>query len=207
MDSGQHVFVVDDDPGVRNSLRVLLEVAGFCVRCFGSAKQFLDDDDARHGCLIVDIRMPDMSGLELQEEILRRHMDLSVIVMTGHGDVPLAVQAIKAGAIDFLEKPFNPDTMLASVRRALFAGLQSRSHNGEIRAAQDLLALLTRRERNVLDKLVEGRSNKVTASNLGISPRTVEAHRAKIMDKMEVSSLSGLVRIVAAAGPDITVPQ
>ncbi|MBC8036231.1 MAG: response regulator, partial [Rhizobiales bacterium] len=103
----QQAFIVDDDPGVRDSLRVLLEVAGFNVRCFGSAKQFLDGDDARYGCLITDICMPDMNGLELQEEIIRRQMNLAVIVMTGHGDVPLAVRAIKAGAVDFLEKPFD----------------------------------------------------------------------------------------------------
>jgi two-component system response regulator FixJ len=205
MDNGQHVFVVDDDPGVRDSLRALLSAADFNVRCFGSAKQFLEDEDANHGCLIADIRMPEMNGLELQEEVIRRHMELVVIIMTGVGDVPLAVRAMKAGAIDFLEKPFDNEVLLASVRRALLAGSQARSRNARSKAARDLLALLTPRERNVLDKLVKGRSNKVTAYKLGISPRTVEIHRANIMDKMEASSLSDLVRVVLAARPDSAV--
>jgi two-component system response regulator FixJ len=202
MSDEQLVFVVDDDGDVRDSLQVLLEAADFKVRSFGSAKAFLEDEDARHGCLIADIRMPDMSGLELQEEIIRRKMELAVIVMTGHGDVPLAVRAMKAGAIDFLEKPFDDETMLASVRRALVAGSQARSRSAETRAARELLATLTPRERSVLDKLVQGRSNKITAHELGISPRTVEIHRAHIMDKMEASSLSDLVRVVLMAGSD-----
>jgi len=202
----QQVFIVDDDPDVRDSLRTLLEVMGFSVHCFGSAKQFLDGDDARHGCLITDIRMPDMNGLELQDEITRRQMNLAVIVMTGHGDVPLAVRAIKAGAVDFLEKPFDAETMLVSVRRAMLVQSQVCGRNAQIKAAKALLALLTPRERSVLDKLVKGGSNKATAHNLGISPRTVEVHRARIMDKMAVSSLSDLVRVVEAAGPDSAAP-
>ncbi|HMH64972.1 MAG TPA: response regulator FixJ [Rhizomicrobium sp.] len=206
MSDEQLVFVVDDDGDVRDSLQVLLEAADFKVRSFSSAQAFLEDEDARHGCLIADIRMPDMSGLELQEEIIRRRMELAVIVMTGHGDVPLAVRAMKAGAIDFLEKPFDDETMLASVRRALVAGSQARSRSAETRAARDLLATLTPRERSVLDKLVQGRSNKITAHELGISPRTVEIHRAHIMDKMEAASLSDLVRVVLMAGTD-TAPE
>jgi two-component system response regulator FixJ len=146
--------------------------------------------------------MPDMSGLELQEEVTRRHIDLPVIIITGHGDVPLAVQAMKAGAIDFLEKPFSEDMILASVRRALEIGLRARGRAAETRAAKDLLSALTPRERGVLDKLVQGRSNKVVAYELGISPRTVEIHRAHIMSKMEASSLSDLVRVVLAAEPE-----
>jgi two-component system response regulator FixJ len=201
--SDQHVFVVDDDPGIRDSMHLLLEVAGFKVCNFGSARQFLADDRPKHGCLIADIRMPDMSGLDLQEEVIRRHMELPVIIMTGHGDVPLAVRAMKAGAIDFLEKPFNDETLLASVRRALDVGSQARSRSAETKAAKETLALLTPREHGVLEKLVKGRSNKVAAYELGISPRTVEIHRAHIMDKMDASSLSDLVRVVLAAGQDI----
>ena len=197
--SDEHVFVVDDDADIRDSMRLLLEVAGFKVRNFISAKQFLSDDGPKHGCLIADIRMPDMSGLELQEEVTRRHIDLPVIIMTGHGDVPLAVRAMKAGAIDFLEKPFDDEKMLASVRRALDIGSKARSRKAEATAAKNLLASLTPRERGVLDKLVQGRSNKVVAYELGISPRTVEIHRAHIMGKMEASSLSDLVRVVLAA--------
>ena len=199
------VFVVDDDADIRDSMRMLLEVAGFKVRSYTSAKHFLVDDHPKHGCLIADIRMPDMSGLELQEEVVRRHIDLPIIIITGHGDVPLAVQAMKAGAVDFLEKPFNDDLMLASIRRALEIGSRARSRAAESKAAQDLLSALTPRERGVLDKLVQGRSNKLVAHELGISPRTVEIHRAHIMSKMEASSLSDLVRLVLAADPDSVV--
>lgn len=200
-----HVFVVDDDADIRDSMRLLLEVAGFKVRSFISPKHFLADDHPKHGCLIADIRMPEMSGLELQEEVTRRHIDLPVIIITGHGDVPLAVQAMKAGAIDFLEKPFSDDMILASVRRAMEIGSRARGRAAETRAAKDLLSALTPRERGVLDKLVQGRSNKVVAYELGISPRTVEIHRAHIMSKMEASSLSDLVRVVLTAEPDSVI--
>ena len=195
----EYVFVVDDDADIRNSMRLLLEVVGFKVRNYTSARQFLDDDSPKQGCLVADIRMPDMSGLELQEEVAKRHLDLPVIIMTGHGDVPLAVRAMKAGAVDFLEKPFDDEKMLSSVRRALEIGSRARGRNAEAIAAKNLLASLTPRERGVLDKLVQGRSNKVVAYELGISPRTVEIHRAHIMGKMEASSLSDLVRVVLAA--------
>ena len=197
--SDEYVFVVDDDAGIRDSMRLLLEVAGFRVRNYTSARQFLDDDSPKQGCLVADIRMPDMSGLELQEEVAKRHLDLPVIIMTGHGDVPLAVRAMKAGAVDFLEKPFDDERMLTSVRRALEIGSRARSRNAEAVAAKTLLASLTPRERGVLDKLVQGRSNKVVAYELGISPRTVEIHRAHIMGKMDATSLSDLVRLVLAA--------
>jgi len=200
-----YIFVVDDDADIRDSMRMLLEVAGFKVRSFTSAKHFLADDHPKTGCLIADIRMPDMSGLELQEEVTRRHIDLPVIIITGHGDVPLAVQAMKSGAIDFLEKPFSDDMILGSVRRALEVGSRARGRAAETKAAKDLLAALTPRERGVLDKLVQGRSNKVVAYELGISPRTVEIHRAHIMNKMEASSLSDLVRLVLAAEPDSVI--
>ena len=200
--SDDYVYVVDDDADIRDSMRLLLEVAGFKVRCFTSARHFLADDHPKHGCLIADVRMPDMSGLDLQVEVTRRHIGLPVIIITGHGDVPLAVQAMKAGAIDFLEKPFDDDLMLASVRRAMDVGSQARSRSAESQAAKELLSSLTPRERSVLDKLVQGRSNKIVAHELGISPRTVEIHRAHIMTKMEASSLSDLVRLVLAAEPD-----
>ncbi len=146
-----------------------------------------------------------MSGLELQEEVTRRNIDLPVIIITGHGDVPLAVQAMKAGAIDFLEKPFDDELMLASVKRAMEIGSRARGRTAETQAAKELLSALTPRERGVLDKLVQGRSNKIVAYELGISPRTVEIHRAHIMSKMDASSLSDLVRLVLAADPDSVV--
>jgi two-component system, LuxR family, response regulator FixJ len=187
------VVVVDDDPAVRDSMRALLESAGYVVKDYASAKAFLKEPLPAGGCLVTDIRMPDMDGLELQEEITRRGMDIPVVIMTGHGDVPLAVRAMKAGALDFVEKPFDDEGMLASVQRALLIGHQ------EAKAAQELVALLTPRELNVLEKLVAGRSNKVAAYELGISPRTIEIHRANIMDKMHARSLSEVVRIALAA--------
>lgn len=198
----QQIFIVDDDPIVRDSICTLLGSAGFRFCSFASARQFLDDDAPKIGCLIADVRMPDMSGLELQEEIVSRQMNLPVIIITGHGEVPLAVRAMKAGAIDFIEKPFDDTQLLASVGRALEAGLRTRNKSAEISAARKLLDLLTPRERDVLDKLVRGRSNKVAAYELEISPRTIEIHRAHIMDKLKAVNLSDLVRIVLAAGAE-----
>ncbi|HEX4301588.1 MAG TPA: response regulator FixJ [Rhizomicrobium sp.] len=201
MNARSEVLVVDDDAAVRDSIRVLLEDAGYAVKDYDSATAFLADPPSSDSCMIVDIRMPEIDGLELQEEIVRRGLHLPVIVMTGHGDVPLAVRAMKAGAIDFIEKPFDAEILLKAVARALHAGESQRSKSAEIKAAQDLIALLTPRERHVLDQLVAGRSNKIAAFELGISPRTIEIHRAHIMDKMHARSLSDLVRIAIAAGP------
>ncbi len=202
MTEDQHVFVVDDDAVIRDSMMMLLEGAGFRVRTFASARYFLEDTEPKQGCVVADIRMPDMSGLELQEEIARRQSGLPVIIITGHGDVPLAVRALKAGAIDFIEKPFDDEKMIDSIRRALDEGSKIRNRSAGTKAAADQLALLTPRERSVFDKLVQGCSNKIVAYELGISPRTVEIHRAHIMDKMDASSLSDLVRVVLAAGQD-----
>jgi two-component system response regulator FixJ len=193
------IYIVDDDHDVRDSLRILLESADYAVKDFDSAKSFLGEGPLTGVCLIADIRMPEMDGLELQEELVRRKVGLPVIVITGHGDVPLAVRAMKAGAIDFIEKPFDDEALMASIRRAIEIGQQQRTREAEAAAAEKMLGLLTPRERNVLDQLVIGRSNKVAAYELGISPRTVEIHRAHIMDKMNARSLSDLVRISLAA--------
>ncbi|MGZ5853880.1 MAG: response regulator FixJ [Xanthobacteraceae bacterium] len=193
------VVIVDDDAAVRDSMRSLMESAGYLVKDYPSARAFLKEPVPPGGCLVTDIRMPEMDGLELQEEIAKRGIDLPVVIMTGHGDVPLAVRAMKAGAMDFVEKPFDDEAMLASVQRALLVGHQERARLAEAKAAQELIALLTPRERNVLEKLVAGRSNKVAAYELGISPRTIEIHRANIMDKMHARSLSEVVRIALAA--------
>jgi two-component system, LuxR family, response regulator FixJ len=195
------VLVVDDDTAIRDSLSALLESAGHAVKAYPSARTLLNDRILVGSCLLADVRMPEMDGLELQEEIGRRGIELPVIIMTGHGDVPLAVRAMKAGAVDFIEKPFGDEHLLDCIDRALRIGEQKQGKTAEFRAAQELIALLTPRERHVLDQLVAGRSNKIAAYELGISPRTIEIHRAHIMDKMNARSLSDLVRIAIAASP------
>ncbi len=206
MTANTMVFVVDDDLSVRDSISALLVSATHRVKCFGSAQELLDDNLAHGGCLIADIRMPGMDGLQLQEQIAARKIGLPVIIITGHGDVPLAVRAMKAGAVDFIEKPFDDELLLSSVRRALEIGQDTRKLAEEAKVAQRTLALLTPREKSVLDQLVIGRSNKVAAHELGISPRTIEIHRAHIMDKMNARSLSDLVRIALAADPANRAP-
>ncbi|MCH8859099.1 MAG: response regulator [Proteobacteria bacterium] len=204
--SDKTVFVVDDDEIVRDSLKALLESDGHSVRTFESARAVLSDPGlADAGCLVVDIRMPDMDGLTLQEELGRTQNGLPVIVVTGHGDVPLAVRAMKAGALDFLEKPFDGERMLDSVRRALVVRQQAHDRNEETRKAQSRVALLTARERQVLEHLVAGRPNKLIAYELDISPRTVEIHRARVMEKMQARSLSDVVRVALAAGVVSTI--
>ncbi|HEV2562478.1 MAG TPA: response regulator FixJ [Rhizomicrobium sp.] len=194
------VFVVDDDADVRESLQTLLEASGFQVQTFDSAGSFLTNW-ALEGiaCLIADIRMPDMDGLQLQEELVRRKAGLPVIIVTGHGDVPLAVRAMKAGAIDFLEKPFDDKLLLGSVGRALEAAKTAQNSAAEAQRAEARIAELTSREKQVLELLAAGRPNKVIAYELDISPRTVEIHRARVMEKMRAKSLAELVRVVVAA--------
>ena len=197
--SKETIFVVDDDEGVRNSLRILLLSAGYKVIAFASAIEFLQADQSMGACLVTDIRMPKMSGLELQEELLKRRSTLPVIVITGHGDVPLAVRAMKSGAVDFIEKPFYDEVLLSSISKALDIGSRKRDASAEAEYAIKLISLLTPREVEVLEQLVAGRSNKHTANELSISPRTVEIHRARIMDKLQARSLSDLVRTAIAA--------
>ena len=200
------ILIVDDDADVRDSLRALLESAGFQVRDFDSAKGVLADTNLSQGaCLIADIRMPDMDGLTLQEELVRRRVGLPVIIVTGHGDVPLAVRAMRAGAIDFIEKPFDDELLLQSIKRALEQRKESNSQTALAQIAVDRIALLTERERQVLERLVAGQANKVIAYELDISPRTVEIHRAHVMEKMQARSLSDVVRLAIAAG--ITAPS
>ena len=191
------VFVVDDDPGVRDSLAMLLESSGSTAKCYDSAAAFLASEapDAR-GCLIADVQMPDMNGLQLQNELVARRSPLTVIIMTGHGDIPIAVQAMKAGALDFLEKPFDDDVLLDSVRRALDRASSAASQADAVKDAQTHLAQLTDRERQVLDLIVAGKANKVIAYELSISPRTVEIHRSRVMEKMGAGNLADLVRKV-----------
>jgi len=205
------VFIVDDDDAVRDSLQVLLECAGFRVESFGSPSAFLESDAPRRpGCLLVDVRMPEMSGLEVQERLAEAGHVLPVIVMTGHADVPLAVRAMKAGAVDFVEKPFDDEALIKGVRTALarpraepdLPAASAPPPPAESAPPEVLarLAALTPRERDVLQGLVGGQSNKVIAYELSISPRTVEIHRARVMEKMQANSLPHLVRMAVAAG-------
>ncbi|PWC88485.1 nitrogen fixation protein FixJ [Azospirillum sp. TSH100] len=213
------VFIVDDDDAIRDSLQVLLECAGFRAESFSTPLSFLDSDaPSRPGCLLVDVRMPQMSGLDVQERLARDGRGLPVVVMTGHGDVPLAVRAMKAGAVDFVEKPFEEEALLAAVRSALARAADSRtaeatppapapeqpaSMSPAASAPPEVLtrlSALTPRELDVLRWLVAGKSNKVIAFELSISPRTVEIHRARVMEKMQADSLPTLVRMAIAAG-------
>jgi len=197
------VFVVDDDAAVRDSLAFLLEAAGFAVRTFDSAEAFLDalrPDWA--GCLLTDVRMPGLSGVELQETLARRGVELPVIVMTGHGDVPLAVRAMKAGAVDFLEKPFDDAQLIERLRQCRAEDAARRARRAARAHRREALERLTPRERQVLACLVAGKPNKIIAAELGISPRTVEVHRARVLEKLEARSLPELVRIALEAGFD-----
>lgn len=195
----QTVFVVDDDEAVRESLKLLLAAAGYAAQAFSSARAFLErQDDTPAGCVLVDVRMPDMGGLELQEELAKKYPALPVIIMTGHGDVPLAVRAMKAGAIDFLEKPFNRAQLLGAVERSL-AAARTRTSSPEGSQARKKLAGLTQRERGVFDLLVAGHQNKHIAHALSISPRTVQVHRGHVMHKLGIQSLQELVRLAMAA--------
>ena len=193
------VVVIDDHEAVRHSLRVLLESAGFHVRDYSSALNYLQsgmDGD----CIVADMRMPQMSGMELQTELGRRQVKTPLILITGHGDVSLAVAAMRAGAYDFLEKPVDDEYLLQSVKKALAEGSKTRETARESKMAAELIAGLTQREREVLDRLVQGMSNKLVAYELGISPRTVETHRARLQTKLKARDLSNLVRISIAAG-------
>lgn len=194
------VFVVDDDAGVRDSLVMLLRLAGHEVESFESAVRFLSDAQPKPGdCLIADIRMPEMDGLALQQELIRRGSRLPIIVVTGHGDVALAVQAMKAGALDFIEKPFSRDLILSAVRRALDRAAEPALSNVPQEDIATRIALLTDREREVYDRVVAGKQSKEIAFELGTSPRTIEIHRARVMQKMQARTVQDLVRMALAA--------
>jgi two-component system, LuxR family, response regulator FixJ len=187
------IFVVDDDQSVRDSLRWLLESIRYKVETYVSAAEFLKYYDPNQpGCLILDVRMPEVSGLQLQEILAARRVQLPVIMITGHGDVSMAVRAMKAGALDFIEKPFNDDQFLECIQRGLQANVRQRRQDAEQHTIQMRLASLTARERDVLARVVAGKPNKLTAAELGISIKTVEVHRARVMEKMAVSSVATL---------------
>ncbi len=206
--ASQVVHVVDDDADVRQSLAFLLSTAGLAVRVHDSATTFLQLlQEIQDGCVVTDIRMPGMDGLQLQKRLAELRPRLPVIVMTGHGDVPLAVQAMKAGAVDFIEKPFDDEVLLGAIRAALARHARDSEHESRLAAIGARLALLSEREREVLKGLVDGKPNKVIAYDLGISARTVEVYRANVMTKMQADSLSALVRMVLATAPPDEAPD
>ncbi len=194
------VHVVDDDEAVRDSLALLLKSSGMSARTYNSAAAFLRAlPNLASGCVLTDVRMPDLDGLELQRRLMELGVQMPVIVMTGHGDVPIAVEALKAGAADFLEKPFDDAQLLAAVSSALAAGQRAQDEQAALAGIARRLTSLTPREREVLDRLVAGQPNKTIAYDLGSSPRTVEVHRARVMEKMGVRNLPELVRMTIAA--------
>lgn len=199
--SEQTICVVDDDESVRESLGELLDAAGYNVQSFPSATHFLSSGALGScSCLVTDVRMPDLDGIALQEELARRNIAFPVIVITGHADVPLAVRAMRAGATDFIEKPFKHETLLASVRQALASGARKPAATDP--KVAESLASLTAREREVMDLMVHGHPNKVIAQKLNISFRTVEVHRSRILAKMGAENVAELVRVVLSGAPD-----
>ena len=205
------VHVIDDDEAMRELLAFLLSAVGMEVRTYESALGFLDvAPNAEAGCVITDVRMPGLSGVDLLRRLRELKLGIPVIVITGHGDVPLAVEAMKIGALDFLEKPFDDEVLLASVRSALNQLNQDQKRQAERNEIERRLAALSNRERDVLEGLVSGHANKQIAYDLGISPRTIEIYRANLMTKMQAASLSDLVRMALISGilgPDSEQPK
>ena len=199
MDSERVVYIVDDDPAIRRSLERLLDAAGFQAVSYATPKAFLGvASGLPAGCVLLDIQMPEMDGLQVQNHLLSINPDLPVIVMTGQGDVQTAVRAMKAGAVDFIEKPYSDDALIAAIELALNDGVR-KDRTDDIAAAAALIDTLSPRERQVLEALVAGRPNKVIAFDLGISVRTVEVHRARMMDRLGVRQFAEAVRLSVLA--------
>ncbi len=195
------VFVVDDDDAICQSLCLLIEDIGLDVKTFHGARQFLSSyDPSQPGCLVLDVRMSGMSGLELQTRLRELNIEIPTIIITGHGDVPMAVEAMKAGAMDFIEKPFRDQVLLDSIQRAIELDRRIRTTRKQSEDLQSRMEELTRRERQVMDLLVLGKSNKTIAYELGISQKTVDFHRTNVLNKAEVGSVVELVRLVHDAG-------
>lgn len=194
------IHIVDDDAAVRDSIAFLLETADLTARTYESAVAFLAENDRPAGCIVTDVRMPDMTGLELARRLSDTGSVEPVIVITGHADVPLAIEAMRSGVVDFIEKPFDDEVLLSSIHRVLEQATRATSADADRREFVARLESLSPRERDVVDGLVKGHANKVIAFDLGISPRTVEVYRANAMTKMQAGSLSELVRIVMTAG-------
>ncbi len=195
------VFVVDDDKAARESLRFLIESVGLACETYASPTDFIEAyDPLRPGCLILDMRMPGLSGLQVQERLHEQNIRVPIIFVTGHGDVPMAVSALKAGAFDFIEKPYSDQQLLDRVQHCIAEDSRRRNEYAERAALRERLAQLTPREREVLERVVAGKPNKVIARELSISGKTVEVHRARVMEKMQTSSLANLVSMCVSAG-------
>ena len=195
------IHVIDDDADVRQSLAFLLTTAGLSVRVHESADAFLKVlAEVQEGCIVTDVRMPGIDGIELQRQLSARGIRLPVIMMTGHGDVALAVEAMKAGAVDFIEKPFDDEVLLTAIKAALARRAGDRERTAQSAAVRERLKLLSEREQQVMGGLVAGKPNKIIAFDLGISARTVEIYRANVMAKMQADSLSALVRMALLVG-------
>lgn len=201
MASNDIIHVIDDDADVRQSLAFLLTTAGLTVRVHESANAFLKIlAEVQEGCIVTDVRMPGIDGIELQRRLIAGGVRLPVIVMTGHGDIALAVEAMKAGAIDFIEKPFDDEVLIAAIKTALARRAGDRERNARAAVVRDRLKLLSERERQVMQGLIAGKPNKVIAYDLGISARTIEIYRANVMAKMQADNLSALVRMALLEG-------
>jgi FixJ family two-component response regulator len=197
---GPLVYLVDDDEAVRDSLGILLGSVGLDAQTYASALEFLEQfDPRRHACLVADIRMPGLSGLELQQRLNEQHAEIPIIFITGHGDVPMAVTAMKSGATDFIQKPFREQDLLDRIDKALELDRERRASRAEGEAIRERIALLTPRETEVMQRVVKGQANKVIAMDLGVSQRTVELHRARVMRKLRMRSLAELVQAVGKA--------
>jgi two-component system, LuxR family, response regulator FixJ len=201
MEPDNTVFLVDDDAEVRQSLGRLLASVNLPCRSFGNAKEFLDTyQPAWPGCLVLDVRMPGMSGIELQKHLIAKGVAIPIIIITGHGDIPMAVDALQRGAVSFLEKPVRPQQLLDQIYQALARDVQRRQIDKKQDALSAQIKLLSAREREVLDGVVAGKSTKEIAAVLGLSPKTIDFHRAKIMEKMQADSVASLVRMVLSIG-------
>jgi two-component system response regulator FixJ len=202
--AGPLVYLVDDDDAVRDALGLLLRSVGLDCELYASALEFLERyDPKRHACLVADIRMPGLSGLELQQRLNEQRAEIPIIFITGHGDVPMAVNAMKAGAADFIQKPFRDQDLIDRIHKALQRDKERRASRAEEDTIRARLALLTPRETEVMQRVVRGQANKVIAMDLGVSQRTVELHRARVMRKLKMRSLAELVHAVdkISAGP------
>ena len=196
------VYIVDDDPAMRSSLRWLIESVGLTVRTCASAQEFLRTYQGDPGCLVLDVRMPGMSGLDLQAELAARRIEIPVLIVTGYAEVALAVRAMKGGAFDFIEKPFSDQALLDRIRAAVALDEESRRHRAARQEVAARLRLLTARERDVLTRVVTGKSNKVIAAELQLSTKTVEVHRSHVMEKLKADSLADLIRLSLLATED-----